>query len=56
MSRLDDVIKQVKATRHTAWIYDDNGNIKDEVITCDVLKFLEDLREFEPTNRNLKNK
>ena len=35
MSRLTDVIEAVKASRigeNRAWIYDENGNISDEVI------------------------
>lgn len=47
MSRLDDVIKQVKASRHGAWIYDSNGNIREDVLVGDVLPLLEDLKEVE---------
>lgn len=52
MSRLDNVIEQVKAVRridknHRAWIFDDNGNIKDNVICGDVLPLLEELKEYE---------
>lgn len=47
MSRLDDVIKQVKSSRHGAWIYDSNGNIKDDVLVGDALPLLEALKDVE---------
>ena len=47
MSRLDDVIEQVKATRHTAWIYDDEARIKSNVICADVLPWLKELKAYE---------
>ena len=52
MSRLDNVIEQVKAVRqidknHRAWIFDDNGNIKDDVLCGDILPLLEELKEYE---------
>ncbi len=50
MSRLDDVIKQVKYARngkHKSWIFDDNGNVKDNVLCGDVLPLLEELKEYE---------
>ena len=50
MSRLTDVIEAVKASRvgeNRAWIYDENGNISDEVICGDVIPFLEELKEYE---------
>ena len=47
MSRLDDVINQVKATRHTAWIYDDEARIKSNVICADVLPWLKELKAYE---------
>ena len=50
MSRLTDVIEAVKASRvgeNRAWIYDENGNISDEVICGNVIPFLEELKEYE---------
>ena len=50
MSRLTNVIEAVKASRlgeNKAWIYDENGNISDEVICGDVIPFLEELKEYE---------
>ena len=52
MSRLDNVIEQVKSVRyvdktHRAWIFDDNGNIKDDVLCGDILPLLEELKEYE---------
>ena len=52
MSRLDNVIEQVKAVRqidkaHRAWIFDDNGNIKEDVLCGDVLPLLEELKDYE---------
>ena len=50
MSRLTDVIEAVKASRtgeNRAWIYDENGNISNEVICGDVIPFLEELKEYE---------
>ena len=50
MSRLENVIEAVKASRtgkNKAWIYDENGNISDEVICGDVIPFLEELKEYE---------
>ena len=50
MSRLENVIEAVKASRigkNRAWIYDENGNISDEVICGDVIPFLEELKEYE---------
>ena len=50
MSRLDNVIKQVKEARNgknKPWIFDDKGNIKDDVLICDVLPLLESLKEYE---------
>lgn len=50
MSRLTNVIEAVKASRigeNRAWIYDENGNISDEVICGDVIPFLEELKEYE---------
>ena len=47
MSRLDDVIEQVKSTRHTAWIYDDEARIRSNVICADVLPWLKELKAYE---------
>ena len=50
MSRLTNVIEAVKASRvgeNRAWIYDENGNISDEVICGNVIPFLEELKEYE---------
>ena len=50
MSRLTNVIEAVKASRlgeNRAWIYDENGNISNNVICGDVIPFLEELKEYE---------
>lgn len=50
MSRLDDVIKQVKDSRvggGRAWIFDETGELSDGVIVGEVLDFLEELKEYE---------
>lgn len=50
MSRLDDVIKQVKDSRvgdDRAWIFDETGALSDGVIVGEVLDFLEELKEYE---------
>lgn len=50
MSRLENVIAQVKASRtgkNHAWIFDDNGNISDNVICGEVLNLLTELKEYE---------
>ena len=47
MSRLTEVIKEVKESRKGAWIYDENGNIRDDVICGDVLEWLEELKDYE---------
>ena len=50
MSRLDKVIEEVKEARKgekRPWIFDDKGNIKDDVLICDVLPLLESLKEYE---------
>ena len=52
MSRLDNVIEQVKSVRQIdksrrAWIFDDNGNIKDDVLCGDILPLLEELKDYE---------
>lgn len=50
MSRLEKVIEQVKESRkgnNRAWIFDENGNIKDNVIIGEVLDILEELKNYE---------
>lgn len=50
MSRLNKVIEEVKEARKgekRPWIFDDKGNIKDDVLICDVLPLLESLKEYE---------
>lgn len=50
MSRLTDVIEEVKASRlgeNKAWIYDDNGNISNDVICGDIIPYLEELKDYE---------
>ena len=49
MTRLDKVIKDIKNVnkeRH-AWIYDADGNIKDDVICGNVLELLYELKDYE---------
>lgn len=49
MTRLDKVIKDIENVnkeRH-AWIYDDSGNIKDDVICGNVLDLLYELKNYE---------
>ena len=49
MLKLDAVIKDIKDVNlmGDAWIYDDNGNIKDDVMCGSVLPWLEELKEYE---------
>ena len=50
MSRLTDVIEEVKASRlgeNRAWIYDNNGNISNDVICGDIIPYLEELKDYE---------
>lgn len=49
MTRLDAVIKDIEAVNKTgcAWIYDADGNIKDDVICGNVLPLLYELRDYE---------
>ena len=49
MLNLDAVIKDIKDVNlmGNAWIYDDDGNIKDNVICGNVLPWLEELKEYE---------
>lgn len=49
-TRLECVINEVKAVRklnNRAWIFDDNGNIADNVLCCEVLDVLEELKDYE---------
>ena len=49
-TRLENVIEQVKNERSKAcrsWIFNDNGTIKDNVITGEVLYLLEEMKEYE---------
>lgn len=50
MTRLERVIEIVKQSRvgaNRAWIYDENGNIKDDVVCGDILPYLEELKQYE---------
>ena len=49
MTRLDAVIKDIEAVNKIgyAWIYDADGNIKDDVICGSVLELLYELRDYE---------
>ena len=49
MTRLDAVIKDIEAVNKTcgAWIYDADGNIKDDVICGGVLPLLYELKDYE---------
>lgn len=49
-TRLDKVIEQVKAARtgkHKPWIFNDNGRVADNVMCCEVLDILEELKKYE---------
>lgn len=50
MTRLEKVIEEVKAA-HTGvnrpWIFDENGNMRENVLVGDVLPLLEELKEYE---------
>lgn len=50
MTRLEKVIEEVKAA-HTGvnrpWIFDENGNMREDVLVGDVLPLLEELKEYE---------
>lgn len=49
-TRLENVIEQVKASRnaeHKAWIFNDDGRISDNVMCCEVLDVLEELKKYE---------
>ena len=49
MSRLDNAIKDIENVNKGAyaWIYDANGNIKDDVICGNVLDLLYELKDYE---------
>ena len=49
MSRLDNVIEQVKARRkrYDFWIFDENNNIKKSIVCGDTLLYLEELKDYE---------
>ena len=50
MTRLEKVIEQVKAVRHSGiggWIFDSNGNIKEDVICGEVLPLLAEMKNKE---------
>lgn len=47
MTRLERVTEIVKQSRRGAWIYDEHGNIKDDIVCCDILPYLEELKEYE---------
>lgn len=50
MTRLEKVIEEVKAA-HTRvnrpWIFDESGNMREDVLVGDVLPLLEELKEYE---------
>ncbi len=50
MTRLEKVIEEVKAARTGTmrpWIFDENGNIREDVLVGDVIPLLEELKEYE---------
>ena len=50
MTRLENVIEEVKAVRTgagRAWIFDENGNLREDVLVGDVIPLLEELKEYE---------
>src|SRR5574344_2991946 len=57
MTRVDAVIKDIKEVNKTcgAWIYDADGNIKDDVICGNVLPLLYELKDYEvdPTEKSI---
>ena len=57
MTRLDAVIEDIKEVNKAgvAWIYDADGNIKDDVICGSVLELLYELRDYEvePTEKSI---
>jgi hypothetical protein len=46
MSRLTSVIESVKNSRK-GWLYDENGNISNDVICGDIIPYLEELKDYE---------
>lgn len=57
MTKLDAVIEDIKEVNKTcgAWIYDADGNIKDDVICGNVLPLLYELKDYEvePTEESI---
>ena len=57
MTKLDAVIKDIKEVNKTcgAWIYDANGEIKDDVICGNILPLLYELKDYEvePTEKSI---
>ena len=50
MTRLENVIEQVKDARkgvNKPWIFNDDGKIADNVMCCEVLDVLEELKKYE---------
>lgn len=50
MTRLENVIEQVKDARkgvNRPWIFNDDGKIADNVMCCEVLDVLEELKKYE---------
>ena len=52
MSRIHMAIEDLMAVRNMGvdkrpWIFDDNGNVKDNVIICDIIPWLEELKDYE---------
>lgn len=50
MTRLEKVIQQVKDARkgdNKPWIFDDNGLVKDNILVCEILDVLEELKNYE---------
>lgn len=50
MTRLENVIEQVKDVRkgeYRPWIFNEEGKISDNVMCCEVLDVLEELKEYE---------
>ena len=50
MTRLENVIEQVKAARtgvNRPWIFNEDGRIADNVMCCEVLDVLEELKKYE---------
>ena len=57
MTKLDAVIKDIEEVNKTcgAWIYDADGNIKDDVICGSILPLLYELKDYEvePTEKSI---